>query len=89
MLPLEGSEIAAANFSWVDVSGAEIYKLEVESEEGPVTSALIKPGVSSYTAPPWIREQAGGAPLRWRVKALNASGRTVAESDWRSFRISE
>ena len=37
----------------------------------------------------WIREQAGGTPLRWRVRALNASGRTVAESDWRSFSISQ
>ena len=91
MLPMEDGElsnVAPANFSWVDVRGAEIYKLEVESDEGPVTSALIKPGVSSYTAPPWIREQAGSS-LRWRVRALNASGRVVAESDWRSFIISE
>ncbi len=48
---------------------------------------VIKPGVSSYTAPPWIRDQAGS--MRWRVTALNSSGRVVAESSWRSLTILE
>ncbi|MEN8132269.1 MAG: hypothetical protein ABFS45_19245 [Pseudomonadota bacterium] len=88
MLPMEGMELGhaeLANFSWVDVQGAEIYRLEVEGDEGVVTSALVKPGVSSYTAPPWIRDQAGS--MRWRVTALSSSGRVVAESPWRSLRI--
>ncbi len=89
MLPQDGGALAPGapiHFSWVDVAGASLYRLEVEGETGRVISALVNPGVSAYTAPPWIAERAGRG-LRWRVVALDAAGLEMAQSAWRSLRV--
>jgi hypothetical protein len=77
---------APLNFSWVDVPNATLYRLEVEADGKSILSALVKPGVSQYAAPPWLAERAG-KPLRWRVIALNQQGEIVARSDWRSIQM--
>ncbi len=73
-----------AQFSWVDAIGSILYRLEVEGSEGTVFSALVKAGVSSYTAPPWIRDHME-EDLRWRVMGLDNKGRVVAKSEWREL----
>jgi hypothetical protein len=70
------------NFSWVDIAGADLYRLEIEQDGQRPFSAILKPGVSSYTLPPFV-ELEPGVQLRWRVSAMNAQGGTVARSDWR------
>ncbi len=87
MLPQDGDRLdpaQAANFSWVDVATADLYKLEIEQGRSPLFSAMIKPGVSSYTLPPFVALEPG-ADIRWRVTAMNQRGDTVARSSWRQL----
>ena len=80
----------ALNFSWVDTQGASLYRFEVDAtevgEEGTVLSALVNPGVSTYTAPPWLWDHAYKT-LRWRVQALAGDGSPLAESEWRDLSL--
>lgn len=89
MLPQDmASRVAGqpVNFSWVDVEAADLYRLEVETADAPLFSAMIKPGISSYTLPPFVRTSPGER-LRWRVSAMNLRGDTVASSSWRQLQI--
>lgn len=88
MLPIEGGRLsgdAATVFSWVDIEGASMYRLDVEIAGDVVLSALVLPGTSNYAAPPWLKDSAGGKG-RWRVVGIDGSGGIVGESQWRSLR---
>jgi len=69
-------------FSWIDVTGASLYSLEVASSDGAVLSAVVDGTRASYTAPPWLQEKAAGKELRWRVTAMDRRGNAIARSDW-------
>ncbi|HLF24514.1 MAG TPA: hypothetical protein VI565_11380 [Burkholderiales bacterium] len=88
MLPLADSRARAAalNFSWVDIAQAALYRLEIDADGTTVLTAIVAPGVSSYTAPPWLAQPAA-KPLRWRVIALDADGETLARSRWRTLQL--
>ncbi len=90
MLPQEGAQLkpdAVLAFSWVDSPNAAAFKLEVAGRDNiPVFGALVKPGVSNYVAPPWVRQHAE-KQLRWRVLALDGAGRILAESGWRDVTL--
>jgi hypothetical protein len=91
LLPRDGATLPGAQpleFSWSALPGAAFYRLEVETEDGKsLLSAILKDGTLSYRAPSWLKSKAGTAPLRWRVRALNASGVRVGETAARSFRF--
>jgi hypothetical protein len=76
-------------FRWSDTPAAAFYRLEVEDMGGqPSLSAVLLPGRGFYRPPPWLKEKAtGGAPVRWRVVALDRDGRKISESTWRNFRL--
>lgn len=78
-------------FAWVDSEDAVLYRLEVQAltdgVASEVLSALVKPGVGRYDVPPWFTAAQRDHSLRWRVQALDARGRTLAESDWRGFEL--
>jgi len=86
--PLEGMRLPAgqpATFSWSELTGAELYRLEIQTEErAPLLTAVIPRGTSLYHAPPWLAERAAGKAIRWRVVALDAAGRTLHSTPWRS-----
>ncbi|MCS7101353.1 MAG: hypothetical protein NZL99_06590 [Burkholderiaceae bacterium] len=88
MLPMEDGRLneALPAFSWIDVDGAALYRLEVEAGGALVLSALVRPGVSNYVAPPWLAEKLV-RPARWRVLALDARQGMVGESPWRALRV--
>ena len=73
-------------FSWIEPKDVVLYKLEVQADDENVLSAMLNPGVSTYTAPPSLRDHAD-EKLRWRVQALGTNGLPFATSDWREFRI--
>lgn len=85
--PLEGKALAAgqsADFGWTELAGAEFYRLEIQTEDrAPILSAVMPRGTSVYHAPPWLAERMAGKAIRWRVVALNATGRILRSTNWR------
>ncbi|MEZ5657289.1 MAG: hypothetical protein R3E83_01795 [Burkholderiaceae bacterium] len=89
-LPPDGATAKAdapLSFQWVDVANGALYKLEVASADEVLLQAWVKQGDGSYLAPPWLRAEHADEPLRWRVTAVDASGRELARSDWRSLTL--
>lgn len=66
---------------WKGVPDTELYRLEIEDEEKKkVFSAVVLPAVRQYQLPSFVRELAAARQLRWRVIAIDASGKTLDES---------
>ena len=89
--PAEGAELDAGraiDFAWTGRRDAAVFRLEIEDISGtPVLSALVPVEVSGYRAPSWLRERASQDALRWRVVALDADGRPLRFTGWRSITI--
>lgn len=88
MLPGSNARISTGNieFTWVNIPDTNLYKIELENTQGSVLSAIVKSSETSYSAPPWLNDQAG-VPLRWRVIAVGKNGATIATSEWRNLVI--
>ncbi len=88
MLPGSDARIptGSVEFTWVNIPDTSLYKVELENTQGSILSAIVKSTETSYSAPPWLNDQAG-VPLRWRVVAVGKNGATIATSDWRNFVI--
>jgi hypothetical protein len=43
--------------------------------------------VAAYRPPPFLKERAGSGAIRWRVVALDVSGRELRASVWRRLSI--
>ncbi|MDX8400776.1 MAG: hypothetical protein R8K20_11100, partial [Gallionellaceae bacterium] len=74
----------SVNFSWADIHGAALYRLEIDSRHEVLFSALVNPGVENYSVPYFVMEGVA-ENARWRVKALSAQGSIMAKSPWRRF----
>jgi hypothetical protein len=87
--PADSATIAPAQaitLSWVELKQAAVYQLEIQDrQQQAVFSAFLNAGVSTYSAPSWMRDRAGDGWRRWRVKAVDLDGETVAESGWRTL----
>jgi hypothetical protein len=83
--PSDGAVIdrAAAELAWADLPQADVYRVEVEAEGRRILSALVARGVAAYRLPPFLKERAGSGEIRWRVVALDVSGRELRASAWR------
>jgi hypothetical protein len=77
------------DFRWSETGTAALYRLEVEDLAAkPVLSALLPPtGSGAYHAPPWLKDKAGNLPLRWRVVALDQTGKSLIETAWQGLRL--
>jgi hypothetical protein len=88
--PPAGAIVASPSprFSWRALPQAAVHRLEVVDETGAaVFSAMTTAPVSTYVAPPWLRDKAGGRPLRWRVAAISTTGAVIRRSEWRDVRV--
>jgi hypothetical protein len=76
-------------FSWTEVARAEVYRLEVETEDGRRVLAALRPrGLAVYRAPPWLVERSAPArTLRWRVSAIALDGSVLTQSKWRMLAL--
>lgn len=80
--PAEGAALGpSTRFAWADVPGAERYRIEflAERESRPrasVETTKTEAQVRSFT----LERLATGAPLTWRVVALDGSGAVIARS---------
>jgi hypothetical protein len=52
-----------------------------------VLSALVQRGIGSYRLPPFIKDRAPSGRLRWRVLAIDVTGREIRGSAWRRLGI--
>lgn len=87
-----GQAATSLAFSWVDVPAAVLMRLELQATTADkpgaeVLSALVRPGVGTYAAPPWFVLAQKGQGLRWRVLALDAAGGVLAGSEWRRLTL--
>lgn len=93
LLPAGNATLSATtpvDFSWVEVSQAAIYRLEAKNSRGEdVLSALLQSGISTYLAPDWLIDKLPDGKLRWRIAALNYSGKAIMASEWRSLKLGE
>ena len=74
----------AIRFSWKRASNVHLYQLEVKNNTEVVLSAALKVGQTSYTAPPWLSQEAGGS-LRWHVVSKSVNGKVNGVSEWRNL----
>ncbi len=86
MLPLTDATVDASRavtFEWIEVAGATSYRVEIESGGKLIITSNTE--ATRYTPPPsWIATRVQGGAL-WRVTALDASGRVLAQSVTRRF----
>lgn len=91
LLPLSDAVLDAyqpLDFRWSETGTAVFYRLEVEDVGSTqMLSAMLPVGSGTYHAPPWLKTKAGNKPLRWRVSALDASGKSLTESSWQELRL--
>lgn len=78
---------APTEFRWEAVQGAASYRVEL-------TDALDKPLASATSAQPQMQTtpemraaMQARMPIKWKVTALDASGKSIAESSGGSFKI--
>ncbi len=86
--PLPDQRIAAGapvGFTWLPVSDAAAYRVELRAGDGEIASAFVAAGVQGYQAPPWYSDQPGD--LHWRVVALDERGRSLDSSRWQRLLI--
>jgi hypothetical protein len=75
-------------FAWEVLPRASRYRLEIERADGvPVLRALVPGSIAAYRPPPMLAERGAGAPLRWRVRAQDATGQEIARSAWRTLTL--
>lgn len=90
MLPLADATLDASRavtFEWIEVAGAKSYRIEVESGGKLVITSTTDS--TRYAPPPgWIATRVHGAAL-WRITALDASGRNLAQSVARRFALKD
>ncbi|HEX4604362.1 MAG TPA: hypothetical protein VH724_10235 [Candidatus Angelobacter sp.] len=78
---------APAEFRWDAVSGASSYSIELKDVAG-ITLAGAKTAQNVLAATPEMKaNMTAGKPLAWKVTALDASGKAVADSSGGSFKI--
>ena len=95
ILPEENAVLSkrrVAEFIWTDLAGASFYRIEfADAKFSPLFSAVLLPGMTRYRAPASLFEKVlpapAEAPTAWRVVALDRSVRVIAETGWRSLRL--
>lgn len=88
-LPLGGATVspdAALTLSWVDAPDAVRYRVEIENVADGATllAAVVERGAGRYAVPPFVLSPVATGPARWRITALDAIGREIGRSEWRS-----
>lgn len=91
--PDANAQLAAAQsitFRWQPFSNAKAYKLEIAevNTNKLLLSAVLNGDTTSYTAPPWLRQNSGKL-LQWRVLAIAADNRVISQSNWRKFQYTD
>ncbi len=78
---------STTEFSWTGIPEASLYRVVVISPSNvPLLSALIRPGMLTYTLPPWMWTKTEAQHVFWAVDALDDLGSLLTRSEWRTLR---
>ena len=81
-------DLSRIDFSWTQLSGANLYRLEIADESGQeIHSAILQQGIGTYRAPSWLAQRATSPTIQWRVVAIGADGTGVANTEWRALKV--
>jgi len=89
VLPEDGAKAEprrAVVVSWLDKPNVAHYRVEFSNEKETVFTAIVRPGVAQYEAPPFLLERPE-KKLRWRVVALGRGGEVVGASNFRTLQL--
>ncbi len=68
-------------FSWKELEGAIAYRLEIlDDQENSLMSAMLLSPVTNYRAPSWFWTRFAVKNLRWRLVALDESGKIINQT---------
>ncbi len=87
-LPSDGATFAAGepiDLSWSRATESLYYRVELESGGKLVHQALVSSDTYTYRLPPFVFDRLVGGALRWRIVAMDGSGRDGAASSWRGL----
>lgn len=85
--PIADQPGAPAEFHWDAVQGASSYSVELKDVAG-VTLATAKSAQNVLPITPEMKAvMVSGKPLKWRVTALNADGKEIANSSTEQFKV--
>jgi hypothetical protein len=85
--PVSDVPQAPAEFRWDAVQGANSYQVELKDVAG-ITLATAKSSQNVLTVTPEMKaNMISGKPLKWKVTALNANGKEIANSSTEQFKV--
>jgi len=68
---------------WKTVPNAKIYRLEIEDDERKkIFSAVLLASTRQYQLPSFIRQLTASKRLRWKIAAIDESGKTLEETNF-------
>lgn len=77
-------------FRWSQIEGASLYRIELlDVADSIVMSAIQLGGIGVYAAPSWLKDKLADGTLRWRVVALDQTGKQLGESTTRRLQLSK
>ncbi|HMC32706.1 MAG TPA: hypothetical protein VKL99_17845 [Candidatus Angelobacter sp.] len=78
---------APTEFRWEAVPGAASYKVELTDVIGKILISASSTQPQLAATPEIKAAMRAGMPVKWKVTALDASGKSIAESSGGSFKI--
>jgi hypothetical protein len=85
--PISDQSSAPAEFRWDAVQGASSYTVELKDVAG-ITLATAKSTQNVLPITPEMKAaMVSGKPLKWKVTALNADGKEIANSSLEQFKV--
>lgn len=85
--PIADQSNAPSEFRWDAVQGASSYQVELKDVAG-ITLATAKSSQNFLPATPEMKANlVSGKPLKWKVMALDASGKEIANSSTEQFKV--
>lgn len=75
------NQLLPVTLRWKEIPNAKIYRLEIEdAEQKNVFSAILLPPDRQYQLPSFIRQLLTSKVLKWKIAAIDESGKVIEET---------
>jgi hypothetical protein len=85
--PIADQNNAPAEFRWDAIAGAGSYSVELKDVAGITLASATSPQNVLPVTPEMKANMLSGKPLKWKVTALDAAGKEIANSSTEQFKI--